>query len=563
MSSLSAKARFARLGGSTGTQAVPSIGTRDDLTIADTTTARVAAVSDDGQLINFTNAAATTYTIKPYATAPLPLGAILYAMQGNTGQVTFVPFAGVTFETPDSYKTRAQESIIGMKHVSLDVWQAFGDLEQVFPALSIPANATNASAKPTFLQAATDAYALIRRGTALVFDALAQSDIVGLVAALAAKAPLASPALTGTPTAPTASPGDNSTKIATTAYVDAAVAAGGGGATIINGVQYVIDTGSTADSDPGAGLLKYNNATQASATFLYLDDLSDDAVTMTALWAGLVAGGFVYIQSATNQDTWQIWDLDSIVDASGYAKFGVTLIADGGAFADGDLVLMTVQQGYSSGAIGDQTSVTFTEGSAPSTPASGKVVVYAKSDGLIYSKDDAGVETLMSGGGSGAGAMVYLGSAAVSGSAATTLTISGLDLNTAKNYHVKITVKNATASTPNMFLYYNSDTTNANYARQGVRTDSTALTAARGADGLVGVTLASAALTLFGRISKDFDGKPISDWVGSAGGLSTLVQRHINHFWNSTSNVTGMTASMDVANSLSVGSKIQIWEVRE
>lgn len=32
-------------------------------------------------------------------------------------------------------------------------------------------------------------------------------------------APLASPALTGTPTAPTASAGDNSTKLATTAYV--------------------------------------------------------------------------------------------------------------------------------------------------------------------------------------------------------------------------------------------------------------------------------------------------------------------------------------------------------
>ena len=43
--------------------------------------------------------------------------------------------------------------------------------------------------------------------------------------ALALKAPLASPALTGNPTAPTQSPLDNSTKIATTAYVDAAVAA--------------------------------------------------------------------------------------------------------------------------------------------------------------------------------------------------------------------------------------------------------------------------------------------------------------------------------------------------
>jgi hypothetical protein len=40
-------------------------------------------------------------------------------------------------------------------------------------------------------------------------------------------APLASPAFTGTPTAPTPSAADNSTKLATTAYVDNAVSGGG------------------------------------------------------------------------------------------------------------------------------------------------------------------------------------------------------------------------------------------------------------------------------------------------------------------------------------------------
>jgi hypothetical protein len=44
-------------------------------------------------------------------------------------------------------------------------------------------------------------------------------------ALLAGKAPLASPALTGTPTAPTASGGTNTTQIATTAFVSAAIAA--------------------------------------------------------------------------------------------------------------------------------------------------------------------------------------------------------------------------------------------------------------------------------------------------------------------------------------------------
>lgn len=43
--------------------------------------------------------------------------------------------------------------------------------------------------------------------------------------ALAIKAPLASPALTGTPTAPTAAPGTNTTQIANTSFVQAAIAA--------------------------------------------------------------------------------------------------------------------------------------------------------------------------------------------------------------------------------------------------------------------------------------------------------------------------------------------------
>ena len=48
---------------------------------------------------------------------------------------------------------------------------------------------------------------------------LAQSQVTGLTGDLAAKAPLASPILTGTPTAPTADPGTNTTQVATTTFV--------------------------------------------------------------------------------------------------------------------------------------------------------------------------------------------------------------------------------------------------------------------------------------------------------------------------------------------------------
>lgn len=50
---------------------------------------------------------------------------------------------------------------------------------------------------------------------------------------------------------------------------------------------------------------------------------------------------------------------------------------------------------------GEAVKVSFIEAAAPATPAASRVVVYAKADGLMYSKDDAGTETLMSSGASG------------------------------------------------------------------------------------------------------------------------------------------------------------------
>lgn len=61
-------------------------------------------------------------------------------------------------------------------------------------------------------------------GKAAAVHTHAESDVTNLVSDLAAKAPLASPALTGTPTAPTAAGGTNTTQLATTAFVAASAA---------------------------------------------------------------------------------------------------------------------------------------------------------------------------------------------------------------------------------------------------------------------------------------------------------------------------------------------------
>jgi hypothetical protein len=66
---------------------------------------------------------------------------------------------------------------------------------------------------------------------------------------------------------------------------------------------------------------------------------------------------------------------------------------------------------------GEFTYLDATEGSAPGTPASGKVRVYAKTDGRIYSKDDAGVEYgPFDAAGAGGGPLLYVDSLPLHGS---------------------------------------------------------------------------------------------------------------------------------------------------
>lgn len=69
----------------------------------------------------------------------------------------------------------------------------------------------------------------------------------------------------------------------------------------------------------------------------------------------------------------------------------------------------------------------FGEAAAPGTPASGIVRLYAKTDGLLYSKDDAGAETVVTGGG-GAGVTPAYARAKLSGGDFTTSSTSFADV---------------------------------------------------------------------------------------------------------------------------------------
>lgn len=84
------------------------------------------------------------------------------------------------------------------------------------------------------------------------------ADVSGLQTALNAKAPLASPALTGAPTAPTATAGTSTAQIATTAFVQSAITGFGAGdmakATYDSDNDGKVDAAEAADSVPWAGI---------------------------------------------------------------------------------------------------------------------------------------------------------------------------------------------------------------------------------------------------------------------------------------------------------------------
>ncbi len=120
-----------------------------------------------------------------------------------------------------------------------------------------------------------------------------------------------------------------------------------GGAVLTLRAPMTADLAATADADPGAGAIRWNNADPEAATVLYVDDLDDDAGDLAALLATLQIGGFLYLQGAATsaaRDNLQKWQVTSVVEAVGYTKVGVSLQASAGTFADNDVLELTLQQ---------------------------------------------------------------------------------------------------------------------------------------------------------------------------------------------------------------------------
>jgi len=110
------------------------------------------------------------------------------------------------------------------------------------------------------------------------------ANITNLQSTLDAKAPLASPAFTGTPTAPTAPNGTNTNQIATTAFVQNALSAGGYGDMLKS--QYdtdsdgIVDRAETADKLTTARTISLSGDVTGSVNF---DGSNNVSITTTVV----------------------------------------------------------------------------------------------------------------------------------------------------------------------------------------------------------------------------------------------------------------------------------------
>jgi hypothetical protein len=187
----------------------------------------------------------------------------------------------------------------------------------------------------------------------------------------------------------------------------------------------------------------------------------------------------------------------------------------------------------------------------------GSATCYARvTVGRFYGLGDTGP--------AGPAALLYVGGTTVSGSAATDMTVSGLDLNTDDTYVIHVEAENALGSAPIISLYFNADTTATNYDTQRHSAASTTNNSATANDSSIATFPASPAQFISRMtLSKGLDGNPMvlmNSFTG-ANGVTPNIELRSNRWRTSGTNVTGITIRSATANAFKIGSRVRVWKM--
>ena len=172
---------------------------------------------------------------------------------------------------------------------------------------------------------------------------------------------------------------------------------------------------------------------------------------------------------------------------------------------------------------------------------------------------DAINELCAMGVGSSGSAMSFVDEYEVTGSAATDLPLTGLDLDADDCYYLQIDVVSTTSGASyNMLLYLNGDTTSTNYERT-LTTDGASASAA---DNPIFGGFADGDL---GRYDLWITRNPSGRIVASASGLRTngavLLTQSGGVIYDTSANLTSLTIHSDIASKFAIGTRARIWKL--
>jgi len=123
------------------------------------------------------------------------------------------------------------------------------------------------------------------------------------------------------------------------------------------GLSFTYDS-TTTDADPGAGKVRFNNASLASATLAYIDNSDNEGLDVSAYldtWddASATDKGQLIVRDVADPTIHYIFAITgTVVDGTGYRKVTINYVSGSGALTDADDVVLIFLRAGDTGAAG-------------------------------------------------------------------------------------------------------------------------------------------------------------------------------------------------------------------
>ena len=322
----------------------------------------------------------------------------------------------------------------------------------------------------------------------------------------------------------------------------------------------------TTDADPGAGYFRLNNATIASATEIYVDDLEYNGTDISAWvqsWDDVSGNdtnrGRIRISKANTLDTWMVFKVSgAVTDASGYTKVTLVHIDSAGTFANDDKCWIAFTASGEDGAIPGY-FYKFDTGTSDADPGAGEI---SFNNGTYASATEIYIDDADANGASTATDVQSWGGS--------TSTIKGflhiVDINDSSTYaRFKITAAVTDASGYNKITvahlasnntFSAADELSVHYTRTGLKGDtgSTGATGSTGSTGSTGAAGTNSQLSMTWSSSTS-DADPGAGKIAfNHGTLSSVSILYVDDADDASADISGYVQSWDdVSNSTARG----------